>query len=120
MKILVADDSRVMRSIVIRTLRQAGYGDADVVQAGDGTQALQMIQDENPDLVLCDWNMPGLDGLDVLRTIRANGDGRPFGFVTAQQSPQMRSQAAMAGALFLIAKPFTPEDFRDAIESAGG
>jgi two-component system, chemotaxis family, chemotaxis protein CheY len=119
MKILVADDSRVMRSIVIRTLRQAGYGDADVVQAENGANALQVIADEDPDLVLSDWNMPVLDGLGLLKAMRANGDQRPFGFVTAQQSPQMRALAEQAGALFLIAKPFTPEDFRDAIDAAG-
>lgn len=117
MKILVADDSRVMRSIVIRTLRQAGYGDAEVVQAGDGHEALGLIRDEDPDVVLCDWNMPGLTGLELLVHIRAGGDARPFGFVTAQQSPQMRNTAIASGAQFLIAKPFTADDFRDALDS---
>lgn len=117
MKILIADDSRVMRSIVIRTLRQAGYGDAEVVQAADGQEALGLIRDEDPDLVLCDWNMPGLTGLELLTQLRGSGDARPFGFVTAQQSPQMRSTAMSSGAQFLIAKPFTPDDFRDALDS---
>jgi two-component system, chemotaxis family, chemotaxis protein CheY len=119
-KILIADDSRVMRSIVLRALRQAGYGDADVVQAEDGAHALKMIEEENPDLVLSDWNMPHLTGLDVLKSLRASGDQRAFGFVTSEGSVEMRTLAQEAGALFLIAKPFTADAFRDVLALAGG
>jgi two-component system chemotaxis response regulator CheY len=117
MKILIADDSRVMRTIVSRTLRQAGYGDADLVEAADGAQALQVIQEEDPDLVLSDWNMPEMTGIELLRALRAGGDQRPFGFVTSEGSDQMRAQASDAGALFLIAKPFNAEMFSDALSS---
>ena len=57
MRIVVADDSRVMRQIVVRTLRQAGF-DWEVMEAEDGAQALQLALNEAPDLVLSDWNMP--------------------------------------------------------------
>jgi len=120
MKILVADDSRVMRSIVVRTLRQAGYDDHDVIQAADGAEALDMVIDENPDLVLSDWNMPQMNGIDLLNQLRANGIGVPFGFVTSEGSPQMRELAEAAGALFLIAKPFSSDSFRDALEPVLG
>jgi two-component system chemotaxis response regulator CheY len=120
MKILVADDSRVMRSIVVRTLRQAGYDDHDVIQAADGAEALDMVIDESPDLVLSDWNMPQMNGIDLLNQLRANGIGVPFGFVTSEGSPQMRELAEAAGALFLIAKPFSSESFRDALEPVLG
>ena len=63
MKILVADDSRVMRQIVIRTLRQAGYDDHEIVEAEDGADALAKVGSEQPDLVLSDWNMPNMTGI---------------------------------------------------------
>lgn len=119
MKILIADDSRVMRQIVIRTLRQAGHGGHDIVEAENGRQALEMVQTEAPDLVLSDWNMPEMNGIDCLAALRAAGSAVPFGFVTSEGSAEMRERAESAGAAFLIAKPFTPEVFDDALRSAG-
>ena len=116
MKILIADDSRVMRQIVTRTLRQAGFSGYDVVEAADGRQAYDVIVSEKPDLVLSDWNMPEMTGVEVLRALRANGVQVPFGFVTSEGSDEMRAAASDAGALFLITKPFTAESFRDALD----
>jgi len=115
LRVVIADDSRVMRQIVIRTLRQAGY-EWEITEAADGAIALEVVTDEQPDLVLSDWNMPNMSGIELLRALRANGDDVPFGFVTSEGSPEMREQAADAGAMFLIAKPFTPESFRSVIE----
>ncbi|WP_201308962.1 response regulator [Puerhibacterium puerhi] len=112
---LVADDSRVMRQIVIRTLRQAGY-DWDVREAADGAEALEAVRQDEPDVVLSDWNMPNLTGIELLQRLRQEGFGTPFGFITSEGSAEMREAAEQAGALFLIAKPFTPEAFRAAIE----
>ena len=114
-RVLVTDDSRVMRQIVIRTLRQAGY-DWDVREAADGAEALEAVRADEPDVVLSDWNMPNLNGIDLLRRLRAEGYATPFGFVTSEGSPEMRAQAEAAGALFLIAKPFTPDAFREVID----
>ena len=116
MKILVTDDSRVMRQIVIRTLRQAGFDDHDVVEAENGRDALAKVGSEQPDLVLSDWNMPEMTGLECLQALRASGSTVPFGFVTSEGSPEMRERAESAGALFLIAKPFTADTFRDALD----
>lgn len=117
MKILIADDSRVMRQIVVRTLRQAGHGGHDIVEAENGKQALELVQTEQPDLVLSDWNMPEMTGIDCLSALRASGSDVKFGFVTSEGSEEMRQRAAAAGAAFLIAKPFTPEAFDDALRS---
>ena len=117
MKILVADDSRVMRQIVIRTLRQAGHGGHEVVEAENGRMALEMVHSEAPDLVLSDWNMPEMSGIDCLSALRASGSQVPFGFVTSEGSEDMRQRAAAAGAAFLIAKPFTPEAFDEALRT---
>jgi two-component system, chemotaxis family, chemotaxis protein CheY len=120
MKILVADDSRVMRQIVIRTLRQAGFGDHDIVEAPDGSAAHEVIGDERPDLVLSDWNMPGMTGIELLAAVRGSGNQVPFGFVTSETSDEMRRTAEAGGALFLIGKPFTADTFRDHLSSILG
>ena len=115
-KILIADDSRVMRQIVTRTLRQAGYSGHDLVEAENGRQAYDAVVSERPDLVLSDWNMPEMTGVEVLRALRAAGVAVPFGFVTSESSDVMRTTAEAAGALFLITKPFTADSFRDALD----
>ena len=117
MKILIADDSRVMRQIVLRTLRQAGFADHQFIEAEDGADALAKVTSEQPDLVLSDWNMPNMTGIELLRQLRANGNAVPFGFVTSEGSTEMRELASGAGALFLIAKPFTADTFVDALGS---
>ena len=116
MKILVADDSRVMRQIVIRTLRQAGHGGHEIAEAENGRAALEQIHAAPPDLVLSDWNMPEMSGLELLDRVRASGSTVPFGFVTSEGSEDMRARATAAGATFLIAKPFTPEAFAEALD----
>ena len=120
MKILVADDSRVMRQIVIRTLRQAGFAGHEIVEAEDGADGLAKVQTERPDLVLSDWNMPNKTGIDFLRDLRGSGNQTPFGFVTSEGSEEMRTLASNAGALFLIAKPFTAEAFEEALSPVLG
>ena len=112
MRIVVADDSRVMRQIVVRTLRQAGF-DWEVMEAEDGAQALQLALNENPDLVLSDWNMPNMLGIEMLQQLRATGSKIPVGFVTSEGSPQMRQIAQEAGSNFLIAKPFDAATFKE-------
>ncbi len=115
MKILVVDDSKVMRMIVKRTLRQAGFGDHEVVEAADGKEGLDAAAAHKPGLILCDWNMPNMNGIEMLQNLRASGNDVPFGFVTTEATPEMRKTAYQAGALFLISKPFTADDFKKAL-----
>lgn len=119
MKILIVDDSKAMRMIVARTLRQAGYGDATLVEAGNGREALTAIETSQPNLVLCDWNMPEMSGIELLRALRSANNPIPFGFVTSEASQEMKDTAAAAGAQFLITKPFTPKVFEETIGSMG-
>jgi two-component system, chemotaxis family, chemotaxis protein CheY len=109
MKVLIVDDSTAMRSIVRRTLRQAGYGEWEVVEARNGREALEAIFRETPDLVLSDWNMPEMGGLELLQAARAAGSRVNFGFITSEGTPAFRHQAAESGALFLVTKPFSPD-----------
>jgi two-component system chemotaxis response regulator CheY len=118
MKILIVDDSKAMRMIVQRNLRQAGYGDATFVEACDGAEALTVAGSESPDLIVCDWNMPVKNGIEFLQELRAKGDSTQFGFVTSESTDEMRQQAIDAGANFFIVKPFTPETFQAAVSSA--
>jgi two-component system, chemotaxis family, chemotaxis protein CheY len=118
MKILVVDDSKAMRMIVVRTLRQIGFVGHEIVEAEDGLGGLAALANGGIDLVLADWNMPVMNGFELLVAVRAAGNAIPFGFVTAASSPSMRERAADAGATFFIAKPFTMESFRDAVRVA--
>jgi two-component system chemotaxis response regulator CheY len=108
--ILVVDDSPIMRKIVVRTLRQAGYGEHEIREAGDGVEALSEIRGREPAVVLSDWNMPNMNGLDLLRAIREENCRVPFGFVTSESNVEQKSQAAAAGAAFLLSKPFTADE----------
>ena len=114
-KILVVDDSKAMRLIVRRTLRQAGFGEFDVEEAANGVEALERIAQAAPTLVISDWNMPEMNGIELLRELNARKVAVRFGFVTTEGTPDMRAMADEAGALFLIAKPFTPEQFESAL-----
>lgn len=116
MDFLVVDDSKAMRMIVKRTLRQAGYGDANVKEATNGKEALDLLGGWTPDLVLCDWNMPEMTGIDLLKELRNQGNEVKFGFVTSEGTPEMRQMATESGALFLIHKPFTPDTFKKQLE----
>ena len=113
-RILVVDDSKAMRLIVRRTLRQAGF-ECEVDEASNGVEALAAIEKARPDLVLSDWNMPEMNGYELLTQIRIRQVNVKLGFVTTETTPEMQAKAGEAGALFLIGKPFTPEQFKSAL-----
>ncbi len=115
MKILIVDDSKAMRTIVIRTLRQAGYGDHVLQEAINGAEALKAIHANQPDLVLSDWNMPDMTGIELLQALRTEGNKVKFGFVTSEGSLEMHKRAMEAGALFLLTKPFTAESLQQVL-----
>ena len=119
MQILIVDDSRTMRMLIKRTLRQAGYGGHDVIEAGDGHEALVQLRDHGADLVLCDWNMPGMSGLELLRNLRSRNSKVPFGFVTSEGATAIRELAEREGANFVITKPFTPDVFSQVLAGVG-
>jgi two-component system chemotaxis response regulator CheY len=112
MQILVVDDSKAMRSIVMRAVRQAGYDTVAFVEATNGAEALKLIRASPPDLVMADWNMPEMSGIELLKTLRAEGNLIKMGFVTSESDPAMRDMAFQSGALFMITKPFTPDSLK--------
>lgn len=115
MRILVVDDSKAMRMIVIRTLRQSGVEITELAEGGDGAEGLAQVAAFAPNLILSDWNMPNKSGIEFLTELRASGDTTPFGFVTSESNPAMREQALGAGAQFLLTKPFDGERFAEVI-----
>ena len=115
MDILLVDDSKVMRSLVQRAIRQAGYRGLLFGEAENGVQALEKLKDNEPKLVLSDWNMPEMTGIELLQQVRANANKVPFGFVTSESSTQIRELAISSGASFVITKPFTSDDVQAAL-----
>ncbi|MFT6374342.1 MAG: two-component system chemotaxis response regulator CheY [Myxococcota bacterium] len=111
MKVLIVDDSRVMRMIVRRALRQTGADKMEFKEAENGTLGLEAAQTYKPDLILADWNMPGMSGIEFLAKVRELGMTTPFGLVTSEGSAVMRAIAIREGADFLIQKPFQTADF---------
>ena len=116
MKILLVDDSKKMRRIVRRALQEAGYGHETIAEANNGDEAFTLIQADCPDLLLCEWNMPGTNGIELLEKLRSSGCEAKFGFVTSETTPEMRARAMAAGAQFLVSKPFTPTDIQDVLD----
>ena len=116
MKILVVDDSKTMRMIVIRTLKQAGFDGHTIIQAGDGAEAFELIKNDPPDVVLTDWNMPEMKGIDLLRKVREAGNQVKFGFVTSESSSETKTIAQEAGADFVLTKPFTADQMEMTLE----
>jgi len=115
MRVLIVDDSRAMRKIVTRELEAAGFASLTIAEAGSAVDAMAVVDEFNPQLVLSDWNMPGLTGLDLLKSLRADGCNVPLVFITTEASDDMRSAAMEAGAFGFIIKPFTASDLRDVI-----
>lgn len=115
MQILIVDDSKAMRSIVMRAVRQAGYEAVTFVEAANGADALKAIRHAAPALVLADWNMPEMSGIDLLKALRAEGNAVKLGFVTSESDPAMRDLAFQSGAAFMLTKPFTPDAMRSVL-----
>jgi two-component system, chemotaxis family, chemotaxis protein CheY len=106
MKALVVDDSVVMRKILIGALAQAGI--TEVAQAGDGQEAVEATRIGGYGLILMDWNMPKMLGIDALKAIRATGNSVPVIMVTTEAEKSRVLEALKAGASSYIIKPFEP------------
>jgi len=115
MDILLVDDSKTMRMIVQRAIRQAGFRGLTVCEAENGVDALQKLNTVQPKVILSDWNMPEMSGIDFLVRVRAANNKTPFGFITSEASVEIRELAMKSGASFLITKPFSPEDVQEAL-----
>lgn len=116
LRILVVDDFTTMRRIIIGLLKDLGF--SNVEEADDGKTALPMLQSHKYDLMISDWNMPGMTGLDLLKAVRAdeNLSKLPVLLVTAEAKKEQIVEAAQAGVNGYIVKPFTAITLKDKLE----
>ena len=116
MKVLVVDDFATMRRIVKNILKQLGY--SNIVEADDGTTALEILEKEKVDMIISDWNMPKMTGLDLLKNVRGNAEmaDTPFIMVTAEAQQDNIILAVKAKVSQYIVKPFTAETLGEKID----
>lgn len=115
--ILIVDDSAMMRKIVLRALTLAGLDFQQVLEAGDGSEALELIKNNKIELVMCDINMPVMSGLEMLQAMKDQnvGVGVPVVMVTTESSAEHVKQAVAVGASGYIRKPFTPDQVKQKV-----
>jgi len=117
--VMTVDDSRTMREMVAFTLKGAGYS---VVEAADGQQALNAMTGKKVDLVIADLNMPVMDGLSLIRKLRANPAYRtlPILMLTTESDERKKAEGRAAGATGWIVKPFNPEKLISVVRKVCG
>lgn len=119
LKFLVVDDSRAIQAIIRRALFKCGYEPIEVKTALDGEQALDIIESFVPDLVISDWHMPKVSGLEMVQALRQMGHkNMRVGFVTTERSPSLLDQAISNGAMFILHKPFDDKELAEAVISS--
>ncbi len=119
MRVLVVDDSRAIRRIVSDIMKQLNF---EVIEAGNGLEALDRLQQYGaPDIVLVDWNMPEMNGLDFIRAVRANPiyADLPLMMVTTETEMERMALAFMAGVNEYVMKPFDKQTIHDKLQLLG-
>jgi two-component system chemotaxis response regulator CheY len=113
MKFLIVDDSSTMRRIIKNSLKRIGF--EDLIEAGNGKEALEIYNEA--DLILTDWNMPEMDGLEFVKRVRAENKAIPILMVTTNAAKDDIVEALKNGVNNYIVKPFTPETLKEKVES---
>ena len=114
LNVLLIDDSGVMRKLVSKALRAAGLDIETTAEAGNGQEGLDALASATFDIVLCDWNMPVMDGLTFVKEARGSSKV-PIVMLTTESSDDKIQEAMDAGADAYITKPFTPEKLEERI-----
>ena len=116
MKILIVDDFSTMRRIVKNLLRDLGFNNTQ--EADDGLTALPMLKKSDFDFVVTDWNMPGMQGIDLLKNIRSDAELKhlPVLMITAEAKREQIIEAAQAGVNGYIVKPFTAATLKEKLD----
>ena len=115
--VLLVDDSSTMRKIIGRSLRQAGIDFDNIFEAGDGVEALEVLENEDVDIVLSDINMPNMDGISFLRekSTRDNMKDIPVLMISTETGDDIIGEAKSLGAIGAIKKPFTPDKVNEVL-----
>ena len=116
-KIMIIDDSNTMRKIISRSLRQAGLEFETILEAGDGQAALDLLNQEKPDVILSDINMPNMNGIEFLKQKAANDSIKdiPVVMITTESGNDIINEAMTLGAKGSIKKPFTPDQIQTTV-----
>ncbi len=114
MRALIVDSSGVMRKVISRALSEVGI--QDIEEAGDGQQALTAFDEAPFDLVITDWEMPMMNGLELVQSIRAKGNHVPIMMVTTKAERADVLEAIQAGINDYVIKPFEREQFREKLD----
>lgn len=112
-KFLIVDDSKAMQTIVQRILSNAGYQEHEFRFADNGKQALEKILEWRPDMVLLDWHMPEMSGIELLERVKELKLNTRIGFITAEKNQSSIARAKDSGAMFVVNKPFTVERLKE-------
>lgn len=115
-KVLVVDDSAIMRKVIIGILNGLNVKADNIEQAEDGAQAVEMVGSKEFNIILMDWNMPNMLGIDAVKAIRASGNKTPILMVTTEGERTNVVTAIQAGANNYLVKPFNAEDLREKFE----
>jgi len=120
MKVLVVDDFATMRRIIKNVLKQIGF--TNILEANDGATALGVLKENKVDLIISDWNMPQMNGLELLKTVRKDESTKaiPFVMVTAEAQKENVLQAVRAGVSNYIVKPFTADAVKEKLTQIFG
>lgn len=119
-KILVVDDFATMRKIIKNILTQLGF--KDIIEADDGTTALELLKKQKVDLIISDWNMPKMPVIELLKAVRSDEKLKDIKFimVTAEAQKENVLEAIKHGVNQYVVKPFTPETLKEKLEKVLG
>lgn len=115
-KVLVVDDSAIMRKVIISALVAMNISADAIDQAEDGVQAVKAAAEKQYDIILMDWNMPNMLGIDAVKAIRDSGNKTPILMVTTEGEKSNVVRAIQTGANNYLVKPFNAEDLRSRVE----
>lgn len=118
--ILVVDDSKIVRAVMLKTLRISGIDLGEVYEAGNGREGLDILADKWVDLVLADINMPEMTGVEMVEVMKEKGymDGIPVVIISTERSVTRMNSLKAKGVFAYLNKPFTPEEVREVVEEA--
>lgn len=120
MNVLIVDDSKAMQNIITKSMKSIGYVNDTYNYANDGEEALRLIRNESPDLVLCDMHMPKMTGVDLLRALRNENNRTRMVIVSIDDDPKTVANITALGGDAYLKKPFTSEQLFNTVSGILG
>jgi|WetSurMetagenome_2_1015567.scaffolds.fasta_scaffold1168245_1 two-component system, chemotaxis family, chemotaxis protein CheY len=118
MKVLIVDDSMFIRILIKQALDTGGFKPLEIKEAGNAEDALPLLREFKPDMMILDLNLPGMSGMELIEAVKKEGLKIKYGVVTSNRDQAVNQKAKEAGAAFFIAKPFTKNSFLDALKGS--